>query len=125
MATLDVNIRRFYCFLRREFLYDGQSHQTEFVNVGVFAVASIKGHALGFHVLTDNRAVIWRLPLHAFCHKVDAPPAPLDWLQFWDCFSYELARTTFDRLQPRVRVQMKDCSSGRRVAHVHPGLVRP
>jgi len=23
-------------------------------------------------------------------HKVDAPPAPLDWLQFWDCFSYEL-----------------------------------
>jgi len=65
----------------------------------VFGAASIKGHALGFHALTDNGAAIWRLPLHAFCHQVDAPPAPLDWLQFWDCFSYEMCCTTFDRLQ--------------------------
>jgi hypothetical protein len=107
LATLNVNIPRFYCFLRKEFLYDGLSHHGESVNVCVFGAASIKGHALGFHALTDNGAVIWRLPLHAFCHKADAPPAPLDWLQFWDCFSYEMACTTFDRLQDaRVRVQI-------------------
>jgi hypothetical protein len=111
LATLNVNIPRFYCFLRKEFLYDGLSHQNEFVNVCVFGASSIKGHALGFHVLTDNGAVIWRLPLHAFCHKVDAPPVPLDWLQFWDCFSYEVSCTTFDRVQDaRVRVQIKDRS---------------
>ena len=63
MATLSVNIPRFYCFLGKEFLYDGQSHQAEFVNVCVFGVASIKAHALGFHALTDNGTVIWRLPL--------------------------------------------------------------
>jgi hypothetical protein len=109
LATLNVNIPRFYCFLRKEFLYDGLSRHGEFLNVCVFAVSSVKGHALGFHVLTDNGAVIWRLPIHAFCHKSDAPNVPLDWLQFWDCFSYEISCTTFDRLQDsRIRVQMKD-----------------
>jgi hypothetical protein len=111
LATLNTNIPRFYCFLRKEFLYDGLSHHGEFVNVCVFGVSSVKGRALGFHVLTDNGAVIWRLPLHALCHKVDAPVVPLDWLEFWDCFSYEIACTVFDRVQDaRVRVQLKDHS---------------
>ena len=111
MATLNDSIPRFYCFLRKEFLYDGLAHQGEFQNVCVFGVASIKGRALGFHVFTDNGAVIWRLPLHALCHKTDAPNVPLDWLEFWDCFSYELSCTVFDRLQDsRVRVHLKDGS---------------
>jgi hypothetical protein len=109
MATLNVDIPRFYCKLRKEFLYDGESHIGEFVNVCVFAVASVSGRALGFHVLTDEGAVIWRLPIHAFVHKKDAPNIPLDWLQFWDCYGYEISCTAFDRLKDcRVRVQMKD-----------------
>jgi len=71
LATLNVNNPRFYCLLRKEFLYDGQSHQAEFVNVCGFGVASIKGHALGFHALTDNGTVIWRLPVRP---KVDVHP---------------------------------------------------
>ena len=111
MATLNVSVPRFYCFLRKEFLYDGEAHHGELVNVCVFGAASIHGRALGFHVLTENGAVIWRLPLHAFCHKPGAPMQPLDWLQFWDCFSYEVTVTTFERLQDsRVRVQFKDRS---------------
>ena len=111
MSTLNVNIPRFYCLLRKEFLYDGLAHQNEFANVCVFGAASVKGHALGFHVMTDNGAVIWRLPLHALCHKVDAPVMPLDWLQFWDSFSYEVSAIVFDRLQDsRVRVHIKDGS---------------
>src|SRR5215472_10615119 len=88
----------------------GRTHG-ELLNVCVFGAASIHGRALGFHVLTENGAVIWRLPLHAFCHKPGAPMQPLDWLQFWDCFSYEVTVTTFERLQDsRVRVQFKDRS---------------
>ena len=109
MATLNVNVPRFYCFLRKEFLYDGEAHHGELLNVCVFGAASIHGRALGFHVLTENGAVIWRLPLHAFCHKSNAPVQALDWLQFWDCFSYEVAVTTFERLQD-FRVQFKDRS---------------
>lgn len=36
MATLNVNIPRFYCLLRKEFLYDGQAHHGEFVTAGYF-----------------------------------------------------------------------------------------
>ncbi|HEY6372784.1 MAG TPA: hypothetical protein VIX37_19565 [Candidatus Sulfotelmatobacter sp.] len=36
---------------------------------------------------------------------------PLDWMQFWDCFSYEISCTSFERLaDARVRVQLKDRS---------------
>jgi len=111
LATLNVNTPRFYCLLRKEFLYAGQSHHGELLNVCVFGAASIQGRALGLHVLTENGAVIWRLPIHALCHKPEAPNVPRDWLQFWDCFSYEISCTTFDRLQDsRVRVQLKDRS---------------
>ncbi|HEY6372785.1 MAG TPA: hypothetical protein VIX37_19570 [Candidatus Sulfotelmatobacter sp.] len=58
MSTLNVNIPRFYCLLRREFLYDDLAHKGEFVKVCVFGAASVHGRALGFHVLTDNGAVI-------------------------------------------------------------------
>ena len=55
--------------------------------------------------------MIWRLPLHALCHKEDAPPRPLDWLQMWDCFSADVECITFDRLQDaRARVQLRDRS---------------
>ena len=111
MATLNVNLPRFYCLLRKEFLYDGEAHHGELVHVCVFGAASIHGRAIGFHVLTEDGAVIWRLPLHALCHKPSTPIQPLDWLQFWDCFSYEVTVTVFDRLQDsRVRVQFKDRS---------------
>lgn len=111
MATLNVNIDRFYCLLRKEFLYDGTAHHGEFVKVCVFGAASVHSRALGFHVLTEDGAVIWRLPIHALCHKATAPLQPLDWLQFWDCFSYEISCTIFERLSDcRVRVQMRDRS---------------
>jgi hypothetical protein len=111
LPTLNTNIPRLYCHLRKKFLYDGNAHEGEFLKVCVFGAASIAGRALGFHVLTENGAVIWRLPIHAFCHKTDAPPQPLDWLEFWDCFSSEITCTVFDRLaESRVRVQLRDRS---------------
>jgi len=48
MATLNVNIPRFYCLLRKEFLYDGTAHHNEFDKVCVFGVASVSGERLGF-----------------------------------------------------------------------------
>ena len=111
MATLNINIPRFYCLLRKEFLYDGTAHHGEHVPICVFGASSIYGRAIGFHVLTDSGAVIWRLPLHALCHKPCATHKHLDWLQMWDCFSYEVSCTTFERLaEARVQVRLKDNS---------------
>ena len=36
-----MNIPRFYCFLRKEFLYDGEAHHGEFACVCVFGLSSI------------------------------------------------------------------------------------
>lgn len=109
MPELNVNVPRIYCLLRKEFLYDGMAHQGEFVKVCVFGAASLHGRALGWHVLTEHGAVIWRLPLHALCHRDDAPLRPLDWLQFWDCFSSDIVCTEFERLRDaRVRMQLRD-----------------
>jgi hypothetical protein len=111
VATLNINIPRFYCLLRKEFLYDGTRHHGEHVPICVFGASSVYGRAIGFHVLTENGAVIWRLPLHALCHKADAAAKPLDWLQLWDCFSYDVSCTTFERLaESRVQVRLKDNS---------------
>ncbi len=111
VAELNLSIPRFYCYLRSEFLYDLESHHGELTEVCVLGVASIHGRALGFHVLTSNGAVMWRLPIHALCHKRTAQAQPLDWLQFWDCFSYNITVTLFDRLRDaRVRVQLRDRS---------------
>ncbi|MBL9170895.1 MAG: hypothetical protein JNN07_24395 [Verrucomicrobiales bacterium] len=63
MPTLNTNIPRFYCYLRKEFLYDGQAHNGEFVKVCVFGASSIYGRALGFHALTEDGATFWRLPI--------------------------------------------------------------
>lgn len=106
-----MNIPRFYCLLRKEFFCDGQSHFGEIVKVCVFAVSSVCGRARGFHVLIEHSEVIWRLLNHSLCHKADAPKRPLDWLQLWDSFRYEVACTVFERLADcRVRVQLRDKS---------------
>jgi hypothetical protein len=109
MPELNCDIPRFYCFMRKEFLYDGTAHHGEFIKACVFAVASVSGRALGFHVLTENGAIIWRVPIHALCHKKDAPIQRLDFLEFWDCYSYDIVCNAFDRLKEcRCRVLMKD-----------------
>lgn len=108
MAKLNVDIPRFYCHMRKEFFYDGVKHHGEFIDVCVFAATSIQGRAIGFHVLTDEGAMLWRVPIHAFVHKKDAPVIPLDHLQFWDCFSEDMVCNQFSMLKDsRCRVRLK------------------
>lgn len=112
MTTLNCDLPRFYCLLRKEYLYNDTAHHGEFVKACVFGAASIQGRALGFHVLTENGATFWRLPLHALCHRPDAPLIALDQLQVWDCFSYEISAICFDRLKDlRVRARLPDRQS--------------
>jgi hypothetical protein len=107
--TLNTDIPVLYCFMRSEYLYNLESHHGETVPVAVFGVCSLQGRALGFHVMTDAGAVIWRVPIVALVHKQDAPLLSLDTLELWDCLSYELSVTTFEHLSHvRCRVRLKD-----------------
>lgn len=93
---LNASIPEFHCLLREEFLYNLESHHGGFVPVCVFGIASVSGRALGFHVLTEGGAQIARVPIHALLHKREAPDLPLDHLQLWNCFSYDVAVTEVD-----------------------------
>jgi hypothetical protein len=106
---LNADVPVFYCLLRREFLYDQQSHQNEFEKVAVFGVASIPARAALFHVMTERGAQIARVPISALVWKTPAPQIPLDYLELWDNFSYEIAVTKFEFLKGlRCRTVFKD-----------------
>ena len=58
--------------MRSEYVYDLRSHHKEFMPVVVFG------------------AMFARLPISAFVHKKDAPEMPLDHLELWNNFSYDI-----------------------------------
>lgn len=85
-----ADIPPFYCLLRAEYLYDLRSHHNETIPVMVFAVDSVEGHAIGFDCLTDFGGQFARLPISAFCSRPHAPLQPLEHLELWNNFSYQV-----------------------------------
>lgn len=81
----------------------------EFIPVCVFALSSVYGRALGFHVMTETGAQLARIPIHALVHRKDAPEIPLHHLQLWDCLSYTATATIFDYIKgARCQVILRD-----------------
>jgi hypothetical protein len=50
----------------------------------------------------EDGALWWRMPIHAFCWKDDAPEQELDELVLWDSFSYHVGVTTYPILKNKV-----------------------
>lgn len=106
---LNAEIPHVYCLLRREYLYDLRDHHGEFERCAVFGVTSIPPRALMFTCMLANGAQIARLPVSAFVHREDAESLPLDWLQLWGSFSYEISVTQYGYLKDmRCAVLLKD-----------------
>ena len=59
--------------------------------------------------MLNTGAQVARLPICALAWKEDAPVLPLDHLQLWDCFSYDVAVTEYEYLKGiRCSVCLKD-----------------
>ncbi len=99
MPYLNASIPEIECLLRKEYLYNFERGHGEFIDCLVFGASSIQGRALGFHALTRFGGQFGRLPLSAFAWKKSAPNLPLEWLQIWDCFSYDFSVVEYDWLQ--------------------------
>ncbi len=109
MSELNVDIPHFYCHVRAEYLYDGKSHQGETIPCMVFGASSIMGRAIGFHILTERGAMIYRLPISAIIHNPKAPHLSFDTLELWDCFSYNMVATVYSGIRElRCRTMLKD-----------------
>lgn len=120
MAYLLVNIPPIEVFIRKEFLYDFQKNddgtfcgQGEFESAHWITAKSIPNQALYFEsFIHDYGALYDKLPLHAFVWKTNIDESlqyPLDWLQLWDCFSYNIISIRKERLRnARCKVILKD-----------------
>lgn len=95
MSFLVANIPPVHCFVRKEFLYDFNKGHGEFVPCIWVTVKSIRGQAFRIEAyLPEYGALYDKLPLHAFVSRTDVDEKdylPLDHLQIWDCFSYNVA----------------------------------
>lgn len=104
-----TDIPSFYCKMRAEYAYDLKSHHGEFFDVWVLAADSVAGQAVGFDVMTSFGAMFARLPISAFVHKLDAPVQPLDHLELWNNFSYNVEAHSYAALKHmRCTVLLRD-----------------
>jgi len=105
----NINIKHFYCYIRKEHLYQHKTHIGEYDKVLVFGAQSCSGKALTFHVMTDYGIVRSRVPIHMLCSKPDTKHLPLDYLQLWDCFDENVSVVEYETLfDCRAKVVLKD-----------------
>lgn len=109
---MNINITPFYCFIKREHLFNYESGFNEYEYCLVFAARSIPARALTFHVMLENGAQRANVPINVLVHKKDNPGLRLDLLQLWDCFGSDINVLSFDYLiNKRCEVILKDKST--------------
>jgi len=95
MSFLVANLPPVHCYIRREFLYDFEKGHGEFEPCIWVSIKSIRGQAFRIEAYLPNYGALYdKLPLHAFVSRTDNLPEdflPLDTLQIWDCFDYNIA----------------------------------
>lgn len=84
-------------YVKKEYLYDLKRGFGTLTPGFWISVKSVTGKALYFEtLLTDYGALYDKLPISAFTWKKEINPAdqlPLDVLQLWDCFDYNITVT--------------------------------
>lgn len=111
MAHILANLPPVKCFVRREFLYDFTKGQGEYEPCWWISVKSLRGQAFRIEsYLNEYGALYDKLPLHAYCWKpIEGTPLPLDYLQLWDCLSYDISVIKKAQLQSmRCKFKLKN-----------------
>lgn len=90
--------KHIYAFLRTEFVNNLADGTHGLIPCVIFAVESLPGRAVGFHVLREDGALVAQVPIHALCHRADAPQMKLNDLQKWDCFGFWITAIEFEYL---------------------------
>jgi len=91
MAHIVANLPPVKCFVRKEFLYDFEKGHGELEPCWWISIKSLRGQAFRIEAYLNNYGALYdKLPLHAFCWKPIENELPLDYLQLWDCLSYDI-----------------------------------
>ncbi len=105
----NVNIPLIECYIRKEFLFNGEEHIGEFEDAIIFGATSLRNRVLLFNVMTKGGGHFCRIPIHAFCHNKKAPNQKLEDLVIWNNFSYWINVIKYDYLVDcKANVFLKD-----------------
>lgn len=119
MSYLVANLPPIECYIRKEYLYDFEKGYGEYEPCYWVSVKSIKGKALYFESYLNNYGAVYdKLPISAYVWKTDLNEdelLPLDHLELWDAFSYNIAvikKSTLSNLDCRVYMKNKKFYKG-------------
>lgn len=110
MSHIVANLPAVKCFVRREFLYDFASGHGELEPCWWVSIKSLRGQAFRIESYLNQYGALYdKLPLHAYCWKpIEGKPLDLDYLQLWDCLSYDITVIKKAQLQSmRCRFKLK------------------
>lgn len=110
MSFINANIPPVDCYIRKEFLFNQEEHHGEFEEGFLFGVTSLMNKTLLFNFMSKGGGHFCRLPIHAFCHKLDAPKQSLNDLVTWNNFSYYIGVVRYDYLITfcKAKVKLRD-----------------
>ena len=99
MSYLNIPLPPIECFVRGNFLRNQADSFDKKFECYIFGMSSIPNKTPLFHFMMADGGLWWRMPLHAFSWKDDAPEQALDELVLWDSYSYYPSVTTFPMLR--------------------------
>jgi hypothetical protein len=102
MAYLNTPIPIIDAYVRGNFLRDQKDSFDKKFPCLIFGMTSIPGQAPLFHFMMEDGGLWWRMPLHAFCWKLESDEQELDELVLWDSFSYHISITQYPYLKNKV-----------------------
>ena len=109
MGKLNSNISFFKCLIRESYFTKDEKDRDKFHNGYAFALQSVSGKILTFHVMTDYGMLRSRVPISEIYIKEPVNDVPYHYKQLWDCFDNNVSVITYDYLKDmKCQVILKD-----------------
>ena len=109
MSKLNHNIPSFKGFIRKSYLTKNIKENDDFINVYCFAIQSVAGVIVTFHVMTDDGMVRSRVPISEIYTSIPESDIPAHYKQLWDCFSENVSVIEYDFLAyHRAEIVLRD-----------------
>lgn len=109
MSKLNENIENFKCFVRVSHFTKRKEDENKFHRAYAFAIQSVAGKILTFHIMTDYGMVRSRVPISEIFIEEPQNDIPFHYKQLWDCFSENVSVITYDYLyEKRCQVVLRD-----------------
>lgn len=106
---LNANIDNLKCYVRLSHFTKNEEDQNTYHRAYAFAIQSVAGKILTFHIMTDYGMLRSRVPVSEIFLEIPKEDIPPDYKQLWDCFSENVSVITYDYLyDKRCQVILKD-----------------